>query len=94
MKIRRTFLAAAAMVIPASASAQACNTMRLRVSQEWGTAGDVASRCAFPSEQVAGNARLEQELRDLAASQSSDAAAYDARIAGVKSAFDACSVDG
>ncbi len=85
--------AASAMAFASGASAESFGDMCLRVSEEWGTKGDVAAQCSCLSGKAAGNSAIDSELRDLADAYSNDQEAYDAASAETKAALDACSVN-
>jgi hypothetical protein len=93
--MNRNFVAAfiIAMAAPVVAAAETFEEMCLRVSEEWGTEGDVASQCSCLDEKSAGDSAVRDELTRLADTMSSDAEAYEAGSDEVKSLFDACSVD-
>lgn len=74
-------------------SAESFEEMCVRVSEEWGTQGDVASQCSCLDDKTAGDSALRDEMTMLADTMSSDADAYEAGSDDVKAAFDACSVD-
>jgi hypothetical protein len=76
-----------------AAFAESFEDMCLRVSQAWGTQGDVAGQCACLAGKAAGDSALDSELRSLANVYSSDQEAYDAASDGAKAALDACSVN-
>ncbi len=87
-------VAAAALAgLATPAFAESVEEMCLRVSEEWGTQGDVAAQCSCLAGEAAGDSALESELRTLGDKYSSDQEAYDAASAGTKAAFDACSVN-
>lgn len=85
--------ALAAMFAASIAAAESFEDICLRVSDEWGTAGDVAGQCSCLADFAAADAALESELKGLADSQSSDDAAYEAGSDEAKAAFDSCSVN-
>ncbi len=85
--------ALAAVGLGSAALAESVEDMCLRVSEEWGTQGDVGAQCSCLAAKTEGDAALESELRSLGDRYSSDQEAYDASSDGTKAAFDACSVD-
>jgi hypothetical protein len=93
--MKKTFAAATivALSLGATASAESFGDMCMRVSDEWGTEGDVAGQCECLAGRAAGDAALDAELRALGDSKSSDQEAYDAASDGAKAALDACSVN-
>ncbi|HNR77336.1 MAG TPA: hypothetical protein PKM48_09415 [Parvularculaceae bacterium] len=94
MKRFIAFSAAAAIALAAGvAYAESIEDMCLRVSEDWGTEGDVAAQCSCLADEAAADSAVEEELRSLADSYSNDEEAYDAASDATKSAFDACSVD-
>lgn len=86
-------LAAAFMASSGVAMAESVEAMCVRVSNEWGTVGDILSQCSCLADRAAGDAALEKELRSLGDDYSSDDEAYDGASAKAKAAFDACSVN-
>jgi len=76
-----------------STHAESVEDMCVRVSKEWGTAGDIAAQCSCLADEAAGDADVEAELRSLADNYSNDEEAYDGASDGTKAAFDACSVN-
>jgi hypothetical protein len=93
----RKFSVAAAMLaslgFASSAVAESFEDICHRVSEEWGTQGDVGAQCACLAGKAAADGAVDSELRSLADSYSSDAEAYEAASAGTKAALDACSVN-
>ncbi|NWG91838.1 MAG: hypothetical protein HXY21_04935 [Parvularculaceae bacterium] len=79
--------------VGAATLAESFEDMCMRVSDEWGTQGDVAGQCACLAAKAAGDPALDSELRSLADAYSSDQEAYDAASDGTKAALDACSVN-
>lgn len=92
---RLAFAAAvlAAAIAGTAAHAESTEEMCLRVSDEWGTQGDVAGQCSCLADKAASDSALDSELRSLADNYSNDDEAYEAASAGTKAAFDACSVN-
>ena len=88
-----SLVAFGAMIAAPAASAESFEDMCMRVSDEWGTAGDVASQCSCLADKAAGDSSIDSELRSLADEYSSDADAYDAASDATKAALDACSVN-
>lgn len=84
---------AAAAVIASVAAAESIEDMCLRVSEEWGTGGDVASQCSCLADTAAGDSAVDAELRSLGDDYSNDEEAYEAASDATKAAFDACSVN-
>lgn len=89
------FAAVAAMTVLAAgaAAAESIKDMCVRVSEEWGTQGDVAGQCSCLAELAAGDSALDGELRTLSDAYSNDEEAYEAASDGTKAAFDTCSVN-
>jgi len=83
----------AAAIAGTAAHAESTEAMCLRVSDEWGTQGDVAAQCSCLAGKAAGDSALDSELRSLADNYSNDDEAYEAASEGTKAAFDACSVN-
>ena len=79
--------------VAGAASAESIEDMCVRVSEDWGTEGDVAAQCACLAEEAAGDAAVESELRSLADNYSNDEEAYEGASDATKAAFDSCSVD-
>lgn len=82
------------MAAATAASAESFEDMCLRISDDWGTKGDVAAQCSCLAGRAASDSALDGELRSLADAYSSDQEAYDAASDGTKAALDACSVNG
>ncbi|MCB2097608.1 MAG: hypothetical protein KDE05_08255 [Parvularculaceae bacterium] len=80
-------------VVGGAAGAESIEDMCVRVSEEWGTEGDVATQCACLADEAAGDPAVENELRSLADNYSNDEEAYEGASAATKAAFDSCSVD-
>lgn len=76
-----------------AARAESFEDMCLRVSEEWGTQGDVATQCACLAGKATDDSAIDSELRTLADTHSNDEDAYDAASDGTKAALDACSVN-
>jgi len=75
------------------ASAESFEELCLRVSDEWGSTGDVAAQCSCLAEMTAADASLDEELTTLAEIHTSDADAYDSASDEGKAALDACAVE-
>lgn len=86
--------AALALGIGSIASAEGFEAMCMRVSDEWATQGDVVAQCACLADRASGDPALDEELRELGDTMSSDQEAYDAASDATKAALDACSVNG
>ncbi len=87
------FAAAFALGLASAASAESFEDMCLRVSEEWGTQGDVAAQCSCLTDKAGADGSIDKELRDLADAFTNDQDAYDAASEGTKAALDACSVN-
>lgn len=85
--------AALALGLASAASAESFEDMCLRVSDEWGTKGDIAAQCSCLTEKAGGDRSIDNELRELADAFTNDQEAYDAASDGTKAALDACSVN-
>ena len=93
MNLIRGAAALGVLFTSSTAFAESTEDMCVRVSEEWGTQGDVAAQCSCLAGMAAGDASLDGELRSLADNYSNDQEAYDAASDGTKSAFDSCSVN-
>ncbi len=82
-----------ALGLASMASAESFEDMCLRVSDEWGTQGDVAAQCSCLTEKADADWSINKELRELADAFPNDQEAYDAASDGTKAALDACSVN-
>lgn len=94
--MKRLLIGAAALAaagVGNTALAESVEDMCLRVSEEWGTQGDVGAQCSCLASKASGDSALAGELRALGDNYSSDQEAYDASSVGTKAAFDACSVN-
>lgn len=87
------FAATTILAIAPAAYAESFGDMCRRVSEEWGTQGDIGAQCGCLADKAAGDASIESELRSLADDYVSDQEAYDAASAETKAALDACSVN-
>jgi hypothetical protein len=76
-----------------AANAESFGEMCQRVSDEWGTVGDIDAQCACLADKAAGDSAFNDELTSLADAYSSDQEAYDAASDSTKAALDACSVN-
>jgi len=93
MKFACGAIALGVLFASSAAFAESTEEMCVRVSDEWGTQGDVAAQCSCLADKAAGDAALDNELRSLADNYSNDQEAYDAASDGTKAAFDSCSVN-
>jgi hypothetical protein len=75
------------------ANAETFGEMCQRVSDEWGTAGDIDAQCACLGDKAESDSSLQEELMSLADNYSNDQDAYDAASDGAKAALDSCSVN-
>lgn len=94
--MRITVIAVAALspwIIVPAAKAESFGETCQRVSDEWGTTGDVDAQCACLADKAESNGALKEELTSLADAYSSDQEAYDAASDGAKAALDSCSVN-
>lgn len=94
--MKRLLISAAVLAaagLGSAAFAESFEDMCLRVSEEWGTQGDVGAQCSCLAGKAAGDSSVDSELRSLADAYSSDQEAYDAASDGTKAALDACSVN-
>lgn len=94
--MKRLIAVSAAVAVALAAGlayAESIEDMCVRVSEEWGTAGDVAAQCSCLAVEAAGDPAVEAELRSLADNYSNDDEAYEGASDATKSAFDACSVN-
>ncbi len=94
--MRKLVFGATALVVMSAAGgalAESFEDICLRVSDEWGTSGDVGAQCSCLADKTGSDPALDAELRSLADAHSSDQEAYDAASDGAKAALDACSVD-
>ena len=87
------FAAAFALGMASAASAESFEDMCLRVSEEWGTQGDVGAQCSCLTAKAGADGSIDKELRELADAFTSDQEAYDAASEATKAALDACSVN-
>lgn len=88
-----TIAALSPLVLAPAANAESFGEMCQRVSDEWGTAGDVDAQCACLADKADSDGALKDELTSLADAYSSDQEAYDAASDGTKAALDSCSVN-
>ena len=92
-KLAFSALALGAFFLSTAAGAESVEEMCVRVSEEWGTQGDVAAQCSCLADAAAGDSALESELYALGDKFSNDQEAYDGSSDSAKAAFDSCSVN-
>ncbi len=81
------------MMMASPAFAETVEEMCLRVSEEWGSTGDVPAQCSCLGQEAAANADIEKEIWAISETASNDSEAYDQSSDALKAILDKCAVE-